>query len=392
MRATWEVARWEFLRYLKLRDIVLSFAMVVAIGLGFDLFKSFAERVSPDIAVAVVGGERMALPLREESKVKLQPAAGRDEAALRQLVMDKKLDGVLILDTADSARVISRSRAGWVGELREALTAARRQERLQASGISPQQLAQISAPVRFDWLPANPKRDTNKSGAALAGILIGLMLMSVFVGNAYLFAGITGEKQQRVTEQVIAAISPQAWIDGKILGIAGFSLLYMVVYVVAGFLAVLTPALLGRSVELPVQATNPVLFLQFVTLSFLGLLFWFAFFGAVAATIDDPHTSQRGVFLFFPMLPMITAFYGLKDPDMPLMKVLGALPVSSPAVLSMRLTTSEVAWWEFPLAVVLLVAGIWVLRLAAGKIFAVATLMYGKEPTWREVWRWVRAA
>ncbi|HBY59617.1 MAG TPA: hypothetical protein DEH78_07320 [Solibacterales bacterium] len=389
MRTALEVARWEFLRYLKLRDILVSFAMVIAIGLGVDLFKSFAERVSPDIRVAVVNPDRVAFQLSGESKVKLEPAGGREEAALRTMVIDKKLDGVLVLDSSDTARVISRSRASWVGEIREALTAARQQERLKASGISAAQLAMIGAPVKVDWTPANPKRDGASSGAALAGILIGLMLMSVFIGNAYLFAGITGEKQQRVTEQVIAAISPQAWIDGKILGIAGFSLLYMVVYVIAGFLAFLAPALLGRPVELPMQATNPLLFLQFVTLAFLGLLFWFAFFGAVAATIDDPHTSQRGVFMFFPMVPMMTAFYGLKDPEMPLMKVLGALPMSSPAVLSMRLTTSEVAWWEFPLAVVLLLAGIWLLRLAAGKIFAVATLMYGKEPTWREIWRWL---
>jgi ABC-2 type transport system permease protein len=49
-----------------------------------------------------------------------------------------------------------------------------------------------------------------------------------------------------------------------------------------------------------------------------------------------------------------------------------------------------VAWWEVPLALVLLVAAIWIFRRAAGKIFAVGMLMYGKEPSVREIWRWAR--
>jgi ABC-2 type transport system permease protein len=32
------------------------------------------------------------------------------------------------------------------------------------------------------------------------------------------------------------------------------------------------------------------------------------------------------------------------------------------------------------------------LRHAAGKIFGPGVLMYGKEPSWREMWRWAREA
>ena len=53
-----------------------------------------------------------------------------------------------------------------------------------------------------------------------AGLLVGLMMLGVFTGIAYQFIVITGEKQLRVTEQVVSAITPQMWIDGKILGIS----------------------------------------------------------------------------------------------------------------------------------------------------------------------------
>ena len=55
-----------------------------------------------------------------------------------------------------------------------------------------------------------------------------------------------------------------------------------------------------------------------------------------------------------------------------------------------RLVLGEVAAWEFLLAVALLCVGIWFLRRAAGTIFGLGMLMYGKEPSLREMWKWLR--
>jgi ABC-2 type transport system permease protein len=57
--------------------------------------------------------------------------------------------------------------------------------------------------------------------------------------------------------------------------------------------------------------------------------------------------------------------------------------------MPVRLLLTEVAAWEVLLAVALLVSSTALLRRAAGKVFHLGMLMYGKEPTWREIWRWV---
>jgi len=51
-----------------------------------------------------------------------------------------------------------------------------------------------------------------------AGLVISVMLFGIFVGSAYQFVAITGEKQLRVTEMIVSAVTPQQWIDGKIHG------------------------------------------------------------------------------------------------------------------------------------------------------------------------------
>ena len=118
---------------------------------------------------------------------------------------------------------------------------------------------------------------------------------------------------------------------------------------------------------------------------------WNTFFGLIAATIDDPNTSSRGSLMLLPAVPLAFAFLGLAQPDTLLMRVLSILPPTSPIILPLRLVLTEVAWWEVALALALLAVTIWLLRRAAGKVFALGILMYGKEPSWSETIWWIRA-
>lgn len=112
----------------------------------------------------------------------------------------------------------------------------------------------------------------------------------------------------------------------------------------------------------------------------------------MTATINDPNSSSRGVWLFLPLLPTGLVAPAIKDPDNGALAILSLVPGTSSIVLPARMVLTDVAWWEPFAAILLLLAACALLRRAAGKIFAVGMLMYGKEPTWREVWRWVREA
>ena len=93
-----------------------------------------------------------------------------------------------------------------------------------------------------------------------------------------------------------------------------------------------------------------------------------------------------------PFVPVGFALFALKNPDTLVMKILSLTPFTSPAVLAARLVLTEVAWWEVPLALLLLGLSAWLFRSASGRIFRLGMLMHGKEPTFKEVMRWVREA
>jgi ABC-2 type transport system permease protein len=122
----------------------------------------------------------------------------------------------------------------------------------------------------------------------------------------------------------------------------------------------------------------------------LGFLFWLSVFGALAATIDDPNTSTRGPLMFMPAMFSAAGFFIVGNPDSMFARVTGLLPLTSMAVMPARVALTEVPFWELALSAALLAGGALLARRAAGKVFAVAMLMYGKEPSWGEVRRWVR--
>jgi ABC-2 type transport system permease protein len=137
-------------------------------------------------------------------------------------------------------------------------------------------------------------------------------------------------------------------------------------------------------------SADPAAILWIVLFALLGFIFWISLFAAIAATIDDPNTSTRGPLMFLPAFFAVPAFLIGLNPDSTFARILGILPLTSSTVMSARVTLTDVPVWELLLSAALLAGGSLLARRIAGKVVAVAMLMYGKEPSWGEIRRWVR--
>ncbi len=407
------LTRWEFMRYFRWRDLLLSIGVSVGLILGIavvgKLLKGAAARAEP-MQLAVVGEPPFALPAatRDFAWVKVGGEVGEGAPAtiadLDDAMETGRLDAYLEFESHERGTIVCESDGAWLDALRAALTNARREARIRAHGLDTGALDDILMPFSLDRVhatasaePDEPdaaarRHDPSKAEKILAIAFMVIMFMGIMTGTSYLFMGITSEKQARVTEQIVAATPPQMWIDGKILGAAARSSLSL------GLIA--AQCLLGVVVWLVFVASEPSslsglfdfrLVPVFALLAVLGFALWFCFFAALAATINDPNTSYRGVFLLLPILSGVLAFPVYLNPTGPLALVLGLVPITSPVALPMRMVLAGVAWWEVPVAVVALVGAIRLTRRGAGKVFALGIMMHGKEPSWRDMWRAFRA-
>ena len=393
-RLVYEVVMWEFWRWFKIRDQLLTLVLSLVVGLavwgGVALVNR--ERGKP-VTLAVVGWEVLPFALAEDSRIQLARDDGRSTSAIRRAVAAGEFDALLIIESTDRASLVVETEPHWLGELEAGLTEARRAAGLEAVGLSIEQLAAVLAPYTVEVSYAEGATVPTSGPARVTAIVIVVMMMvGVVLGMAFQFVAITAEKQHRVTEQVVSAISAQTWIDGKILGISLVALATLFTYSLSIVVFLAVSWLFGRDIPIPLGLVGPGIWLALIPVALAGFLFWNTVYGAIAATVDDPNTSARGSLLMLPMLPPVMALISMRSPDTALTQFFAIFPLTSPAFLPLRLMLTTVPIWEILLSLALLIGAVAFMRRAAGKIFGMGILMYGKEPTWTEVLRWIRSA
>ena len=389
-RNVFTVAKWEFRRYFKLRDQLVGVASLLigaAIGFGAVKFAQSSNRV--DLAVIGSVGD---LELPPNSDIHLVPTTESLEE-LRAKVDAKKLDGVLTLRETDGkepnyqVELLVRNQPSWLSKLQPCLDKAKSKRAIQNAKLSLDQLEQILTPQQVTITSTTNHLVSNPDRLVAIGMMSAMVLVS-FLGLSFFMTGITGEKQQRITEQIVSAISPQAWIDGKLIGLTAASFASTSSILFTGLATYGIAWLAGYGFVLPGSMTRwdllPVLIVLFVG----GAIFWNCFYAAISSIINDPNTSARSGLLFIPMLPLSASFFAISQPDGLAMRMLSLVPGASSTAMPIRLLIGEVAWWELAVCLISLFLGVALLRLVAGRIFAAGIMLYGKEPNWSDLLRW----
>lgn len=380
------VAGWEFRRYFKWKDQVAGlviFGVLSLLGYGASRLATGGRTLT----VAAVGIDLVA---PEGGRLRVV-AASPDSASQEALLDTGDVNGILLRRTDGTFELKVRKDPRFLPVLQAALADVVRRERMSSAGISEAQLAMIMAPPVLDVSFSDPTRQrTGRAERLVAGVFLFLVILAVFTSMAYLLTGITGEKQLRVTESITAIVPPQAWIDGKILGIGAYAMTTILNMMIGGALL----AVVGKyawGFAIPEVIVRPGVLLLLVAYSVLALAMWNAAFAAFASTIDDPNTSTRTSVMFLPMIPLVMTFGVLRDPDGLASRILSLVPLTSPSAMPIRVILSNPGAAEIAVSLALLAAMAWLFRRLAGRVFEVGMLMYGKEPSLREMWRWMTA-
>jgi len=388
----YHVAKWEFNRWFKIKDQIITLVIGAVLSLlifgGNYLVDTFSNA---DVNISIINETPISLEFNDESNILIKHI-GKDElGAELQLLKEKEIDGILFIKDLSNIELTVKNDPLWLITLQETLNSSIQKIKLEQSNISVRQIEEIFSPTKIKLLyTGDIKEKTTLQEKITAGVFIAVMFLGVFIGLAYQFAAITGEKQLRITEVIVSAISSQTWIDGKILGLSLFSLALLVTYSLSSIIFVIISSLFGSGWSLPISLTNPILIINLLLFSISGFFFWNTFFSAIAATISDPNTSARGSFIMLPIIPVIIAFLALGNPDSLAMKIFSIIPLTSAPVISARLVLTDVHFTEIVFSLLFLAISIWYLRKAAGKIFALSMLMYGKEPSWKEIKKWFK--
>ncbi len=262
--------------------------------------------------------------------------------------------------------------------------------------LDPEKLNELTARVSLNTYQVTKGGETKEKGfedAFIPTMIFVMMLYFLIYFHGYAMTrGIIQEKTSRVMEVLLGSVSPDELMAGKILGIGLVGLTQVSIYMVTGWIArtvVLTVSNFG-DLDRMADVIAPGKLLAFGVFYLFGYFIFvsiFAIVGAACSTDQEAQQLQLPIVACL-MLPMMTTFFFVANPDSLGATVLSLIPIFTPMVMFMRITVLTPPLWQIVLSLVLMSGTIYLFFRAAAKVFRIGTLMYGKRPTVREIWRW----
>ncbi len=244
-----------------------------------------------------------------------------------------------------------------------------------------------------------------------------LIMMFIIIYGNMVMRSVIEEKTNRIIEIIISSVKPFQLMMGKIIGTSLAGILQFLIWIVLGVVlmfslsavfgsqqeAVATAQVTAEQAEVAMSfmdklqlyiAEIPVtsILIGFVIFFIGGYFLYSSFYAAIGAAVDSETDSQQ--FLMPILMPLMLAVYVgfltvMNDPHGTVAVVFSLIPLTSPIVMLMRIPFG-VPLWQLALSVVLLYGTFIFVVWFAAKIYRVGILMYGKKPSWKELYKWLK--
>jgi ABC-2 type transport system permease protein len=232
-------------------------------------------------------------------------------------------------------------------------------------------------PVTTSILQHAAPDNTARSIAAIAAAL--LMYISLAMYGTAVATGVAQEKTTRTAEVLLAAVRPRQLLTGKVLGIGVTALGQLAIAAAAGLIANVAV----QSTEIPGSVL--VLLPAFLVCFLAGfLLYAFALAAAGALVARQEEVQMVSVPIMIPLLiGYLLVYAAIASPNATWLRIASFLPPLTATLMPARIALGHIAWWELPLAALIMLASIYGMARLASRIYANALIHSGPRLSWR---------
>ncbi|MEQ3654925.1 MAG: ABC transporter permease [Dokdonia sp.] len=246
-----------------------------------------------------------------------------------------------------------------------------------------------------------------------------LLMMFIIIYGNMVMRSVIEEKTNRIIEVIISSVKPFQLMMGKILGTTLAGITQFAIWVIlGGVLLTIATVVFGvdpsasssgaMSAQAQAMANDPNMMTQFIgevsklpllqlVLGFFvyfigGYFLYSSIYAAIGAAVDNETDTQQ--FMLPIIMPLMLAIYVgffavIDNPHGTVATIFSIIPLTSPIVMLMRIPF-DVPGWQLALSVFLLIASFVFTVWFGGKIYRVGILMYGKKPTYKELFKWLK--
>ena len=311
----------------------------------------------------------------------------------------------------------------FISDVEEVIDSVITQENLKVLGFDAEKIdkAKADSSLKLSKFSGEESlKGLNEIKVAIGGLFGYLIMMFIVIYGNFVMRSVIEEKTSRIIEIIISSVKPYQLMMGKIIGNSLAGILQFLIWAIVGTLlffiastflglqmgasSTMSPEMMEAAGNVDKVAKlqmyfNEITNLPLVTLiiSFIiyfigGYFLYSSFYAAIGAAVDSETDSQQ--FLLPIIMPLILGVYigfftVINDPHGTIATVFSIIPLTSPIVMLMRIPFG-VPLWQLLLSIGLLYGTFIFVVWFAAKIYRVGILMYGKKPSWNELYKWLK--
>lgn len=291
--------------------------------------------------------------------------------------------------------------------------------KIQEAGLTEAKMDEIAFSVKANTIKWTGQDSQTTNVFLASGIGFGVcffmyMLMGIY--GSILMQGVIEEKANRIVEVIVSSVRPFNLLLGKTIAIASVGVTQFLIWMIlsGGILFVLAPLMAGQ-VDPDTLASQPGgmnaaeaesmvqeimlgieqfdwTVLWFFPLYFLGGFFLYgSLMASAASAVDNVQDAQQFAFpiTILMILPILFVWNIIQNPNSSFAIFSSMFPFFSPMAMLVRMSLTEVPWWQVLLSLTILIASFLACIWVAARIYRTGILMYGKKPSIRELFRWI---
>ncbi|MFZ1080703.1 MAG: ABC transporter permease [Candidatus Kryptoniota bacterium] len=399
------VARWEFIEKVKTKAFIISLIVTPVFMILMSVVPTLLM-TKPDTTTTKIGiidktdevapvlnaylSEKFKLPDGKPNYEMISIPADEPEKA-NKMVLREQISSYIVVDSSIARsrkfEYVSQNVSNFkeIERLQSAVKDIVVSNELQRNGVNPELVKEASKPIDLETVKLSKTGSSEKaeagSGFAMGYIFIIVLALFILTSGQLLVRSVVEEKSNRIVEVLLSSTTADEIMTGKILGLSLLGLTQLAVWASIG---VVFAGQLASFLTVPDNIWWEVIF--FV----LGFLFYAAIFVMAGAPVTTEQEAQQATqyvsMLLF--LPIIVAFVVIQDPTASYLKVLSFIPLFTPTMMAFRIPVQSPDTWELVVGTLILIASTYFCMIAAGRIFRIGILIYGKRPTMKELMHW----
>ena len=417
--------------------LVMTFlSPILMVGMGalvFFLMKKNDEKVKE---IVYVDNSRLFSKddFKDSETIRYQDYTALGIAETKKKVEEGDYYGALIIPKQDSLEILanaiefySKDSPGMsvMNSLETKIERKLRNEKLNNFGIDLEKInaSKIQSEIKMLNFSGEESSKLINGLKIGVGLIAGyLLMMFVMIYGTSVMRSVIEEKTSRIIEIIVSSVKPFQLMLGKIIGNASAGLLQFLIWGILIFIiSTVAFSIFGidmvemQTAKLPAEQLEAAkqaagmdkmqliiqeilrllilkMFILFIFYFLGGYMLYSSLFAAVGAAVDNETDTQQ--FMLPIMLPLILGVYVgfatvINDPHGSIAVLFSHIPLTSPIVMLMRVPFG-VSWYELAISMTLLVITFVFMVWLAAKIYRVGILMYGKKPTYKDLYKWLK--